>query len=347
MLKRNLVRVAICIAGLAFGFNLPGGIAWGQINIGVSGPFSGGSAILGEYLNQGYAIALEEVPKSWGKTVKLIKEDDAGDPGKAIAVVTKLLTKDNVPVLLGPHHSGCGLAVMPTVDKYNIAWFSGTLSPKLTEKGSKSYFRARSSDANYTRAIAMFAVNTLKVAKIGVMNDSSEYGVSGADAFVINLAKLGQKPVIREVYHEGDRDFTAQLSKIKAAGIDALYLHGLEVSFGLIVKQARSLGITIPMIGTSAFGTPKYIQVAEGAAENTYFTNTFLATEPTQKVESFVKRWRTKYKGDPEAHCAAGYDEYKMAAQAMELAGANASREKIRDAARKMTYEGLQGTLQV
>jgi branched-chain amino acid transport system substrate-binding protein len=289
-----------------------------------------------------------------GKTypVELVIEDNASKPDQSVAAANKLISQDNVVAIIGPNAS---LGAIPAAE---IAEFNKTLlitpwstNPKTTLDASsgkpKSYvFRACYTDPFEGRVLARFATEKLGAKKAAVFYDvASEAPKSQADLFRQTFTEWGGQIVAFETYTTGDRDFSAQLTKIKSAGPDIVFLPAYYNDVGLIAQQARRAGIRQPLVGSDAWSSPELIKLAGGAVEGDYFANHYAADIATPAAKKFIDAYAGKYGNTPDDVAALTYDAIGLLSAALKKSPA-LDRKAVRDAmAAVADYEGVTGII--
>jgi branched-chain amino acid transport system substrate-binding protein len=217
-------------------------------------------------------------------------------------------------------------------------------NPKVTETGDY-IFRVCFTDPFQGKLLSEFAKRTLKVQKVAIFSDvAAPYSVGLAQYFREPFAANGGQVVSEQKYTGGDKDFKAQLTAIRAAGPDAIFVPGYYTDAGLIVVQARQLGITVPLFGGDGWEAPELLQIAGSALEGTFYSTHFSAENDDPKVQKFVADFRARFNGEtPDAMAALGYDSAMVLADAITRAGATDG-PKLRDAiAATKDFEGVTG----
>ena len=324
-----------------------GGGAKGDIVIGIYGPMTGGSAQYGQSMRNNIEMFIEKVNNDGGikgRKIKLVIEDDEGNPSKGVAAVNKLIYKDQAVAILGGPLSTVNLAAMKESQKAevpHIATSSG--NPQITEHGNPWIFRVVTKDTIIAEVIASYAVKEAKFKRIALINDSSEYGKGGGDAVKATLSKLGVQPVATETYNVGEKDFSGQLLKIKNANPDALIIWGVYLESALISKQARQLGINAQILGGTGVNNPKFVELAGEAATGVLFASPFVPNSPEPHVQEYVKAYQAKFNAVPDMTGATGYDAAQLIVQALKEVGTD--KKKIGDYLHKVKgFKGVTGT---
>ncbi len=325
-----------------------GAAAESTIKVGEFASLTGKEAAFGQSSHKGTLLAIEAINAAGGllgKKVDLIYEDNRSTPGESATIAKKLITRDNVIAILGEVASGRSLEAAPIAQANKIPMISpSSTNPKVTETGDY-IFRVCFTDPFQGKLLAEFAKRTLKVQKIAVFSDvSAPYSMGLAQYFKEPFAANGGQVVSEQKYTGGDKDFKAQLTAIRAAAPDAIFVPGYYTDAGLIVAQARQLGITVPLFGGDGWEAPELIQIAGSALEGTYYSTHFSAENQDPKVQKFVADFRAKNNGEiPDAMAALGYDSAMVLADAIKRAGTTDG-PKLRDAiAATKDYEGVTG----
>jgi branched-chain amino acid transport system substrate-binding protein len=319
------------------------------IKVGWIAPFSGNYAWAGEYLLNGAKLAAEEINAKGGVNgvkIDIVYEDDGGDPTKSVNATIKLIEKDKVNIIMGPFNSSCTLANMKETERRQMPQITFSLSPVITKQNNQWIFRMSPSDEVTMTSILEYAVKVQGKKNIAFLTDTTDYGTGGYIVGAPYLEKNGLKPLTNEKFNIPDKDFTAQLLNIKKANPDALLLHGDEADCGLIAKQRIQLGMKdLEIIGGLPLTGTKYLETGGAeAVEGTIVATSFLASNPSPKVQDFVKNFTQKYGYAPEARCAAAYDGMYILAEALKHSQGKIDNISLRDAIRKVqNMEGVQG----
>ncbi|MFO1445295.1 ABC transporter substrate-binding protein [Bacillus sp. Bva_UNVM-123] len=313
------------------------------IKIGANLELSGGVASYGSGIADGVALAVEEINKSGGvdgKEIEIIKVDNKSDAAEATNAAIKLTSKDKVTAIIGAATSGNTVAQAEIANNSKTILISpsGT-SPTVTVKEdgtvNEFVFRTAFIDPFQGTVAANFALNDLKVKNVAVYSDNaSDYAKGLAASFIETFEKAGGKIVANESYVAKDTDFRSTLTRIKAANPEYIFIPGYYEEVGLIVKQAREMGITVPLMGADGWDSPKLVELAGAESlNNTYIINHYSSGDPDEEIQKFVKSFSDKYKGkSPDAFNALGYDTVYLLVDAMKRAGDTSDSTKIKDA---------------
>ncbi|HPC38452.1 MAG TPA: ABC transporter substrate-binding protein [Exilispira sp.] len=336
-MKRNLMFILFTlVVVLLIGFAFAGCKKEAkEIVIGGVGPVSGEAATFGQSTKEGCELAVEEWNAAGGllgKTIKLIYQDDKGDPTEAATVWTKLITQDKVAAIVGTAMSKCSLAGAPISQQYKVPMISPTsTNPKVTEVGDY-IFRACFIDPFQGTIGAKFAYENLNARKAACIFDvGNDYTKGLSEFFRDKFTELGGTIVAFEAHPTGTTDFKAQLTKIIAAKPDVIYISDYYNDVALIAKQARELGFNGPLVGGDGWDSPDLVKIGGTAVENGYFTNHFSKDDPRPIVQEFVKKYQAKFGKVPDAFAALAYDAMYIMLDAIKRAGST-DPEKIKKA---------------
>jgi branched-chain amino acid transport system substrate-binding protein len=294
------------------------------IPVGQFGSLTGAQATFGESSDKGVQLALEEINTSGGvlgQQVRLITRDNQSKPGETSTTVRELITRDKVVALIGEVASGRSLEAAPIAQRSGIPMISpSSTSEKVTEAGDH-IFRVCFIDPFQGKVCAKFA-RGLGVTKAAILTDvSKDYSLGLTKSFRAEFTKGGGVITGEQSYSGGDKDFSAQLTAIKAGNPQVIFLPAYYTEAPLIIRQARQLGITVPFIGGDGWDSPELVAVGGDSVEGCYFSNHFSNQSADPKVTSFVTAYRKKYGSDPDAISALGYDTLRILADAMKRAG--------------------------
>jgi branched-chain amino acid transport system substrate-binding protein len=323
-------------AGCGQGGGGSGAGADNTIKVGEYASLHGSEAAFGQSSHKGTMLAIEQVNAAGGvlgKKIDLIYEDNQSKPGESATIVKKLITRDHVVAVLGEVASGRSLEAAPICQDNKIPMISpSSTNPKVTETGDY-IFRVCYTDPFQGKLLAEFALNTLKAKKIAILSDvAAPYSVGLSQYFREPYLAGGGQIVVEQKYSSHDKDFKAQLTAIKAANPDAIFVPGYYTEAGLIVLQARQLGITLPLFGGDGWEAPELIETAGNSLEGTYYSTHYSPEVQSPLVQDFVKKFQTRWNGEtPDAMAALGYDSAMVLVDAIKRAGTTDS-AKLRDA---------------
>ncbi|WP_242395788.1 ABC transporter substrate-binding protein [Anaeromyxobacter oryzisoli] len=326
------------------------------IVIGHVTSLTGDTATFGQGSNNGVKLALDEINAAGGvKGHKIVLEiyDTQGKPEEAAIAATRLITDKKATVLIGELGSSRTLAVAPIADANKIPAISpASTSPKVTKDGDKTrpyMFRVCFIDPFQGTVMGKFARQNLKVTKAAIVRDvGNDYSQGLADYFAKTFKELGGEIVADVSYKSGDQDFKAQLTRVKATNPEIVYVPGYYTDVALIGRQARELGLKVPLAGGDGWDSATLYEIAQGALDGGYFTNHYSVENQSPVVQEFVKKYEATYKGQkPDSFAALGYDAARLAVDAMNRA-TDLTPTAIRDAIEKTTsFQGVTGTIRL
>jgi branched-chain amino acid transport system substrate-binding protein len=352
-MKNKFAKIAMAstlIAGILAGCGTKessGGGASDTIKIGVNLELSGNVASYGESLEKGIDLAVDEINKNGGidgKEIKLIKVDNKSDSAEAANAAIKLTSKDQVTAIIGAATSGNTVAQAQIAnDTQTVVLTPSGTSPSVTVgkdgKVNEFVFRTSYIDPFQGTVAANFAANDLKVKNAAIYADSgSDYAKGLASSFKETFEAAGGSVVSEEAYVGKDTDFRATLTRIKSKNPEFVFIPGYYEEVGLIIKQARELGLNVPFMGADGWDSPTLVELAGAdALNNTYITNHYSSEDPDEKIQEFVTKFKDKNKDiAPNAFNALGYDTVYLLADAIKRAGSTDS-TKIKDELAKTT----------
>lgn len=318
------------------------------IRVGEIASLSGKEATFGHSSHSGTVLAVEEINAEGGvlgKKIQLITEDNATKPGESATIAKKLISRDKVVAILGEVASSRSLEIAPIAQAYKVPMISpSSTNPTVTEKGDY-IFRICFIDPFQGTVMAKFAKNTLKINRVGVLTSvSSAYSVGLSKYFKETFAKDGGTVAIEQKFSEGEKDFKAQLTAIKAADVQGIFVPTYYTEAALVAKQARDLGITVPLFGGDGWEAPELLKIGGSAIEGLYYSTHYTPESNSPEVKAFVEKFKKRWNGEvPDAMAALGYDSARVLADAIKRAGSTKN-TKLRDAiAQTKDFPGVTG----
>jgi branched-chain amino acid transport system substrate-binding protein len=306
------------------------------IKVGEFASLTGKEAAFGQSSHKGTLLAVEEINAGGGvlgRKIQLLTEDNQSKAGESATIAKKLISRDKVVALIGEVASMRSLEAAPIAQQSRIPMISpSSTNPKVTEIGNY-VFRVCFIDPFQGVVMAKFARNTLKLKRVAVLTSvSSAYSVGLAKYFKERFAQDGGVIALEQRFTEGDKDFKAQLTAIKAANVDGIFLPGYYTEAALVCKQARDLGMNLPLFGGDGWEAPQLISIGGAAVEGTYYSTHYSPENKSPAVSGFVERFRKRWNNEvPDAMAALGYDAAMVLADAIKRAGTTDS-AKLRDA---------------
>lgn len=322
-----------------------------EIKIGLITPLSGDVKTFGESVKNAFEIAVEEANASGGAAglaIATVVVDDRNDPTEASNAANLLINQHRVRAIVGSVTSKATIPVSDMAQSYRIPTITGTATnPKVTvaDGRRKDYmFRACYTDSFQGTVMAKFARESLHAGTSAVLYDASnDYSKGIAEVFRDAFIGLGGKVTAYESYGRDDVDFSAVLTKVKAAGPDVLFLPDYYNKVGLIAKQVRERGLKVTLIGPDGWDSPELVKVAGDAIEGGYFSNHYSPEDTRPEVANWVSKYRERFGQTPDALGTLAYDATNMLIEAIRRAKSD-DPGRIRDALASMKgFEGVTG----
>jgi len=320
------------------------------IKIGYFGDLTGPTYNFGQSAMNGVLMAAAQANQYGGvngRQIDVVIQDDRGSPEEAARLTAKLIDDYKVVAVIAGGTSGNSRAAAPKAQSSHIPLISpSSTDPAVTQTGDY-IFRACFVDSFQGEAMASFAANTLKAKRAAILFDfNSPYGRGLTEFFEISFAKLGGEIVNKQSYTQGDSDFKGQLSSIKAAEPDVIYIPGYYGEVALIAKQARAIGLQQPLLGGDGWDAPELWQLGGDALNGSYMTTHYSVGDPSPAIQAFVEGYKQRY-GNlvPDAHAALAYDAARLLFDAITRAATTDS-PPLRDAlANTKDFAGVTGMI--
>lgn len=325
-----------------------------EIRIGGIFPITGASATFGKSSKDGMQIAVEEFNARGGISIggkkmliNPIYDDTAGQPEEAVRACRKQIDSNQVTAIVGAVMSKNSLAIAPTCQSKGIVMVSSaSTNPEVTLKGDY-IFRVCFIDSFQGIVMARYAYNNLKLNKAAVLYDNgNDYNKGLASFFQEEFRKLGGEIVASEAFTDEEKtvDFRAQLTKIRAANPEFLYLPNYYAAAAAILDQAIELGLEVPSGGGDGWDSPKLVEIGGNSVEGGVFSNHFSKEDPSPEVQGFVGKYREKHGADPDALASLAYDAAFVLLSAIEKAD-SLEGAAIRDALKDIQINGATGKI--
>jgi branched-chain amino acid transport system substrate-binding protein len=329
----------------------PSAVLSQTIKIGEVGSMTGAQATFGLSTHQGIELAVKEQNAKGGikgKKIELITLDNQGKPEEAATAATKLITQDKVAAILGDVASSLSLAMAPIAQQHKVPMVSpSSTNPKVTEVGDY-IFRVCFIDPFQGTVMAKFAHETIKAKRVAVLRDmKSDYSVGLSDYFVSSFKSMGGEIVVDQSYSAGEVDFNAQLTSIKAKKPDAIFVPGYYTEVGLIAKQARQLGIKVPLLGGDGWDSDKLTEIGGKSLNNGFFSNHYSQEDQSPTVQNFVTTYKAAYNKIPDGLAAMGYDAAKVLFASMERTKSLAKAEIRDELAKTKDFQTVTGKITI
>jgi branched-chain amino acid transport system substrate-binding protein len=348
-----------------------GSSAQEELVIGEYGSLTGNDADFGQSTKKGVEMAMDELAaakegKIGGLPVRVVVEDDQGRAEDAATVVQKLINQDRVLAVIGEVASSRSLAGAPICQQNSVPMISpSSTNIKVTQVGDY-IFRMCFLDDFQGVVMARFTSETLGHKRIALLKDvKSDYSMGLTSVFTEAYTGLGGTILVEQAYSAGDQDFRAQLTAIKGRNPQAIFVPGYYGEVGLIARQARELGLKVPILGTDGWESDQLISIGGEALEGCFYSNHFAVDNPDPNLRSFLLKHKEKYGSEPNAITGLAYDAAKVLLSSMErlheqdptsfaaLAASKAGTEERKAASKKLrdiiatttNYAGITGVI--
>jgi len=331
------------------------------IRVGVIAELTGDMPAVGESCKKAAELAVKEINDAGGLQlgdkqykVKLFVEDNAGKADQSASAAQKLITQKKVLAIVGPNATRYAIPASEIAESSKVLLVTPwSTSPKTTldaKTGApkKFVFRACFIDPFQGRVVARFAKENLKATKAAVLYDvASDYNKGIAEVFKEAFEQNGGKVVAFETYTTNDRDFSAQLTKIKKADPQVIFLPNYYSEVPLQVQQAKRLAINVPFIGSDSWGSQELTKLCGKDCEGYYFSTHYAPDTASPVAQKFIQSFKASYNNAmPDDVAALTYDSFGLLKQAIKDAG-KVDRQAVRDAFAKIQrYEGVTGDMQ-
>jgi branched-chain amino acid transport system substrate-binding protein len=323
-------------------------LAQETIKIGFFAPITGPVAADGASAKQSVELAVKDINAAGGikgKKIELIVYDDRLNPQEAVAIANKLIEKDQVVGVVSGSYSGPTRVTAPIFAKAGMPMVAGyAVHPDVTKAG-ESNFRNGFLGEVEGGAAGEYAVKVLKSKNPAVIYMDNDFGREISAGFIKRAEKLGAKVVVQQVYkYPGEKDFRPFLTRIKEAKPDLIFAAGYYDVAALIVRQAKELGIAVPILAEEGFDSPKFIELAGKDAEGVIIATNLDRDDPRPVVQNYLKNYKAAYGIDPDMVGASSYDAFMILANAIERAGTD-QKAIVKALLETKDYNGLTGKL--
>jgi branched-chain amino acid transport system substrate-binding protein len=349
----SILLIGLVIAGCRKGND-------NTIKIGLIAELTGDMPAVGASCKNSALMAVKEINDAGGidiagkkYKVELYIEDSASKPDQAASSAQKLITQQGVVAIVGPNSSSNAIPASEIAESSKVVLMTPwSTNPKTTLDAKtglpkKFVFRAAFIDPFQGRVLAKFAIDTMKARKAAVLYDvASDYNKGIAEFFKKTFEENGGKVVAFESYTTNDKDFSAQLTNIKNASPDVIFLPNYYNEVPLQVQQAHRLGIGTPFLGSDSWGSQELVKLCGKDCEGYYFSTHYSAESAAPAAKKFIQSYNTAYGNIPDDVAALTYDSVGLLRQALSVAG-KLDRQALRDALSKVSgYDGVTGKMQ-
>ena len=345
MIKKKILALilsSIMVMSLAVGC----GAKSDTIKIGTIQPISGAISAFGTQSRDAIKMAVEEINANGGalgKKIELIVEDDEANPEKTVNVFKKLATQDKIVGLVGALTSKCTLAITKEAQQRKIVMITPTSTNDTVTDEGDYIFRACYNDSFQGNVVAKFAIDNVNAKSAAILFDNTnDYSKGLKDNFKKKFEELGGKVVSEDSYATGDKDFNAQITKIKGGNVDVLFIPDYYSTVSLIAKQVKNQGVKATMLG--ADGWDEIVNNAGDEVVGSYYSNHYSPDADDKEVKDFVINYKSKFNIEPNALAALAYDATYILVDAIKKAGSTDS-EKIKNATKETNKKFVTGQI--
>ena len=320
------------------------------LKIGYFGDLTGPTYNFGQSAMNGVLMAAAHINQYGGinnRQIDVVIQDDRGSAEEAARLAGKLIDQDKVVAVIAGGVSGNSRAAAPKAQSSHIPLISpSSTDPAVTQTGDY-IFRACFVDSFQGEVMASFAAEKLKIKKAAILFDiNSSYGRGLTEFFETSFRKLGGEIVNKQSYTQGDSDFRGQLSAIKAAEPEVIYIPGYYLEVALIAKQARALGLNQPLLGGDGWDAPELWQLGGDALNGSYISTHYSPDDPSPKIQRFVQEYKQRYQNlVPDAHAALAYDATLLLFDAIKRAGTTDGPQLRHALAQTKNFDGVTGLI--
>jgi len=312
--------------------------------LGATFPLTGEVASYGQKAKRGIEMAVEDQNTKGGllgKQIVVDFQDDRNDKKEAVSIMTKFATMDKVPVVFGSAGSGASLAIAPLANRYKVVLISPiSSSTQLSTEGGDFFFRTCPADDLQAEVLAKWVFDS-GAKKVAVVYTNNSWGKPLAEGFRTKFTALGGQVINEEGVQENSADFRTIITKLKGmAGLDAVVSPTYPKEGGVFVRQAKELGLNVPLYGGDNWGSPEFRTLAGDAAGGVFYTAPSENSSPV--LSDFTQRYKTKYGEEPDVFGSYSYDAASAIFRALEAARV-ADPTKIREALLKVSFQGVSG----
>ncbi|WP_033289295.1 branched-chain amino acid ABC transporter substrate-binding protein [Amycolatopsis jejuensis] len=299
-----LAALALAVTGCGGG---AGAAKDSAVTIGLAAPYSGSAAYYGEWLDQAWQLAFDEFGHNVnGREIKLAKADAKCEPSAAVAATRSVLAEN--PLSIITICSGDTRAALPIASAKKVPIVSGSYDPSLTAEGNKYIFRVQTHDGVTNQVYGKWILGRAgQNAKIGVISDTTPYGLANNKTITAGFAAAGVTPAASATYDSSATDYAGQLLALKRAGVNVAYLEGYDLQAARIVKQANQLGLDAKFYFPTTASSDTFLQTAGTDLANKVIYSTPFLPEWSDAAKQFSQKWQKRFGTLPNADCASFY----------------------------------------
>ncbi len=329
------------------------------IVIGEVDSMTGNEATFGIDTYRGVALAIQEINEKGGirgKTIELVTSDVQGRPDEGARAISKLVTQNKAVAIITGATSSNAMAMAPIAQQSQVPLVAtAATNPKLTQLGD-FIFRVCFIDPFQGEVMAKFASEHLHLNKVAILRDiRSDYSIGLADIFTSVFksaaqrenSKEIQKEIIDQSYSGGDIDFRSQLTAIRSRKPEAIFVPGYYTDVSLIARQARELGITVPLLGGDGWDSPKLKEIGGGSLSGSFFSNFYTPDDPKPAVLEFSAKFKKLYGVAPDGSAAMGYESARLLIDALQRAKSFSPHDIRAALAATQNFDTLNGKMSI
>jgi branched-chain amino acid transport system substrate-binding protein len=350
--RRRWAGLGMAAAAIAAMFGAGQPNSSDPILIGHYASMTGKEATFGQSTDQGIRLAIREINEAGGlngRKLEIITLDDKGESKEAGNAVTRLITKDKVVAVLGEVASGLSLAGGAVAQEKGVPMISPSSTNPAVTRNRDMVSRVCFIDPFQGFVVAKFCRENLKATNVAVLFDqTAPYSKGLRDEFKKHFTKMGGKIVADQAYSAGDQDFSAQLTTIRGANPEAIFVPGYYTEAGNIALQARRLGVTVPLLGGDGWDSEQLAAIGKEAIEGCYYSNHYAPDQPSEEIKAFVEKYKGAYGGQtPDGLAALGYDAAKVLFDSMKRAKSLGGKDLAAAIAATKDFRGVTGVISI
>ena len=321
-MRGKILILICCLLGMfSLGAKKPG-----VVKIGCVGPITGDQASLGLDQLHALRIAVDEANAKGeiipGYRLEIVSLDDQHNPSQAVAMAKRLAADPDVLAVVGHVNSSCSLSAAPIYQNARMAQISPSSSnPEISRKGFDTFFRTCATDDIQAPQAAYFAFERLKAKKVFVIDDKTTYGKGIADEFEKEIRRLGSGVLGHEGITQGEKDFAPLLTKIKGLSPDLIFFGGMYPEGALLVRQAKSLGLSSQWLGGDGIYVNSFIDLAKEDAEGVYCTFIGADVSSMESAKHYLETYTARFGRQRGPYSAYAYDAANIIIEAIRKAG--------------------------
>jgi branched-chain amino acid transport system substrate-binding protein len=335
---------AALVAGGACAFAAGGN----TIHVALTTPLTGDYAEYGVNFKRSVEMGIDEINAAGGvlgRKFELSVGDSKGDPKESVNLAMKWVSDSSILAQIGDFTSSCCMASQPIYNRAGMIQLSPTASHTKFAPGSKWSFSIVGTQAYEQPVMANLALHKLKLKNIALLYINNDWGADTQKFFRENFEKLGGRIVATESFFQGEKDFTAVLTKLRQAKPDGLYVATMYNDCAMISQQREKMGWNLPVLGPSSLYSTQLVQLGGASVNNLYTNVSFFTKDPDPRIQAYVTGFQKRYNAIPNFHAALAYDSIHILADAVKRAGST-DKNKVRDVlAATKDYKGLTGSI--